>query len=95
MPWMRGSHVRPITASAIAFICICVFMQMLGTTMTLWDLDLELDQANAPLLEGLSLPAIFSDVPPYSATALLADSTRTLRHILRDHTLFRPPNFLA
>jgi hypothetical protein len=91
MLWLRGSHVRPITTSTFAFICLCVFMQMLGTTMTLWDLDVEMDQANAPLLEGLSLPATFADVPRSSATSLLAHSTETLRHVLRDYILFRPP----
>ncbi len=89
---MRNSFHRSTMAHAVLVICLCVFMQMLGTTMTLWDLELELDPLNASLLDGLSLPAFSSDVRPSHAVALLEQSRTSSPYFLHAHSLFRPPN---
>ncbi len=73
-------------------LCLCVVMQMLGTTMTLWDFELQLDPPHAPLLEGLSLPTVLPDTTPSLIAAAVTLSSETLPHLLSAHSLLRPPN---
>lgn len=91
----RSSVASPLTACAILVFCVCVFMQMLGTTMTLWDLDYDLDPVHAALLEGLSLPASFFGVPPPVLVESVSDSSPPWQHIVAEQLLFRPPNVLT
>ena len=88
---MRGSFGRVVMAAVFGFICLCVLMQMLGTTMTLWDFDFQLDPVNAPMLEGFSLPAGASDLWPLVEIASLSYSVATTQAILQDRMFFRPP----
>lgn len=88
---MRGSFHSYFRIAALAFICLCVVMQMLGTTMTLWDLEFSLDPVNASLLEGFSLPVDFTELPPLAMVASLFYTARELRALLQDRTFFRPP----
>ena len=89
----RGSRGRWWTVATFGFICLCVVMQMLGTTMTLWDLEFQLDPVNAPLLEGFSLPADVLDPLPPGAFAFLSYSAQDTQAILQDRMFFRPPIF--
>jgi hypothetical protein len=79
----------------IGLVCIGVLMQMLGTTMTMWDLSYQLDPDNAPLLDGFSLPATFVDIGHHFALRWKIDTVKALHPVLRDQALFRPPNHLA
>ncbi|HEU4684649.1 MAG TPA: hypothetical protein VFS39_09145 [Nitrospira sp.] len=82
------SRMRMVT---LLFLCLCVLMQMLGTTMTLWDFQLQLEPVNGLLLEGLSLPAGVSDVTSLVVTTVLdEDSPHVPRH-LHDTRLLHPP----
>ncbi len=78
----------------IVILCFCIVMQMLGTTMTLWDFELQLDPDNAPLLEGFSLPALFAYAALSVIIAVLAISSESLRYCFWPHGLLRPPNSL-
>ena len=89
---VRGSVDHPGAACALMLLCFCVFMQMLGAPMTLWDFDLELDAANTPFLEGYSLPTVVSHAQPSRTVAFVDDASETLRYFLHAHSLFRPPN---
>jgi hypothetical protein len=82
-----------MTACAVLVICICILMQMLGTTMTLWNPEFDLDPVNAVLLEGFSLPASCLGIPPPEVNDFFSDLTLQRRYALPGHTLFRPPNF--
>jgi hypothetical protein len=95
MRLMRISTDRSTTAYSVLFLCLCVFMQLLGATMTLWDLDIDLDPVNAPLLEGFSLPTSFPNIKPAGPAAFFYYSIETARYLLRTHHLFRPPNSLS
>ncbi len=79
----------------IGLICVCVVMQMLGTTMTLWDLTYQLDPVNATLLEGYSLPASLISFQPDTIVWSTADASHRLHPILREQSLLRPPNRLV
>lgn len=93
MPMIRGFTHRPLAVCAVLFICLCVFMQMLGASMTLWNPDQEIDSINAPVLEGFSLPTATSNIPPSFAIRLWQNSSPFLRSFLRQQVLFHPPNF--
>lgn len=82
-------------AWTVLVLCICVLMQMLGTTMTLWNFELQLDPVNAPLLEGLSLPTALVNATSSLIIAILAISSERLRYLLRSQGLLRPPNSVA
>ena len=90
----RSSVDRPLTACAVLVVCICILMQMLGTTMTLWDLAIDLDSVNAALLEGFSLPASSLGVPPPAVIDFLGDLAMQWRPSVSGQTLLRPPNLL-
>ena len=90
----RGSFDRFTTVCALFLLSFCVFMQMLGVPMTLWDFDLELDPVNAPFLEGYSLPTVVSNNEPSHTVALIEYASESLRYCLHAHSLFRPPNSL-
>jgi hypothetical protein len=92
---VRGSVDHPRAVCALILLCFCVFMQMLGVPMTLWDFGLELDPLNAPFLEGYSLPTVVSHVQPSRTVAFIDDASETLRYFLHAHSLFRPPNSLS
>ena len=91
----RYSTSRAGTVWTVLILCLCILMQMLGTTMTLWDLEFQLDPVNAPLLEGYSLPTVLADASLLLNIAVLAISSETLQKLLRSHGLFRPPNSLV
>ncbi|BCA53208.1 hypothetical protein W02_03480 [Nitrospira sp. KM1] len=66
-------------------------MQMFGTTMTLWDLQLQFDPIDAQALEEFSVPAtisIDSPIPVVTSDTILA---MTYRPGLHELNLFRPP----
>lgn len=93
MPMLAGFTHRPLIACAVLFICLCVFMQMLGTSMTLWNPDQEIDSVNAQVLEGFSLPTAIMNVPLSLATRIIQNLSPFLRSLLREQVLFHPPNF--
>lgn len=79
----------------IGFVCIGIFMQMLGTTMTLWDLSYQLDPDKAPLLEGFSLPAQSVGIQNHAVVRWRMEAVCALHPVLAQQSLFRPPNLLA
>jgi hypothetical protein len=86
---------RPLLVCAIGVICLCIVMYVLGTTMSLWDLSIQLNPINAPLLEGFSLPAASVSILPVTVAWSMADFLSRLHPILREQVPFRPPNRLA
>ena len=82
-------------AWTVVILCFCVLMQMLGSTMTLWNFELQLDPVNAPLLEGLSLPTELANAASSIVIAILAISSERLQYLLPSHGLLRPPNSVA
>jgi hypothetical protein len=80
---------------AIMVLSLCLGMQVLGTTMTLWDLAFVPDNARDALSEGFSLPqplfvvALIARLPRYRVTIGMASDP--LRETLLSDSLFRPP----
>jgi hypothetical protein len=91
----RSANVHILILWGIVFICFCVMMYALGSPMTLWSLELQLDPVNAPLLEGFSLPSHVVDLQPTMSGSVLSEPVPDLRHLLDEHVLLRPPNSLA
>lgn len=87
----RGWTHHSMTFGAVCFICLCVFMQMLGTTMTFWNLNLPLDSVDTPTLEGFSLPTTSSSLQPSGEIRPYQNSSPSLRPFLREQALFHPP----
>lgn len=83
---------RPTTVGAVCFISLCVLMQMLGTTMTFWNLDLPLDSIDTQTWEGFSLPTSPSGLGPSPANKPYQYPAQSFRLFLREQTLFHPPN---
>lgn len=88
----RGLSHRPMTFGAVCFICLCIFMQMLGTTMSFWNLNLALDTADTPTWEGFSLPTTPSGLQPSPAIAPYQNPSQSFRPFLHEQALFHPPN---
>jgi hypothetical protein len=94
MPDVRGVTRHPLIVLAIGVVCLCVVMQMLGTTMTMWDFQYPLDPVNAPLLEGFSLPTAFVGFQPVTVVWSTVVTAPALHPVLCEQTLFRHPNCL-
>ncbi len=92
---MAAGITRSMLVLIVGLVCLGVVMQMLGTTMTLWDFTYQLDPINAPLLEGFSLPASAISVQSAAVSWRAADHIGTLHPVLREQVLFRPPNPLT
>ncbi len=90
----RGPFDRFTTVCALFLLSFCVFMQMLGAPMTLWDFDLEFDPVHAPFLEAYSLPTVVSNAEPTRTVAFIECASDSLRYCHHAHSLFRPPNSL-
>ena len=78
MPLLPSSNVQPMILYGMGVICLCVLMYALGTTMTLWNLEFQLDPVNGPLLEGFSIPATVSNPQPSPPTPLFAESSNRM-----------------
>jgi hypothetical protein len=84
-------RVSRILCYGIGLVCLCVVMYMLGSTMTLWTMEFALDQTDSPLLEGFSLPTIFSGVIPAVPVRLGRESSAVPLRQLSGNALLRPP----
>ena len=89
---MRVLSFRSMTVWTMVVLCLCVFMQMLGTSMTLWNFALDSDQATAPLYGGYSLPTYLFDLERFVGTEFRGPSGGTPWRFLHICSLFRPPN---
>lgn len=83
---------RPWSILAIMILSFCIGMQVLGTTLTLWDVEFVPDNAREALSEGFSLPQnlfLITHTPRYRLE--VAISSDPLKEALLPHSLFRPP----
>lgn len=87
----RGSNVHSVILYGIGVVCLCVVMYMLGSTMTLWTMEFELDPMDGPPLEGFSLPTTFPDPRPAMPAASTRDNPAHPKMRLNEQGLFRPP----
>jgi hypothetical protein len=87
----RLSGFRRIMCYGIGLVCLCLVMYVLGNTMTLWTMEFPLDQTDSPLLEGLSLPTILSDLIPRPSVTPAGENSLTALKQLSEHGLLRPP----
>lgn len=92
MPLTRGSQRRLLTVVAFGFVCLCVLMQVLGTTLTLWACEFEPDLSNSLLFEGFSLPVSHLELYPPAIIGLAEERLPKVRQTGNDRTLLRPPN---
>ena len=92
MPLTRGSQRRLLTVVAFGFLCLCILMQVLGTTLTLWACEFESDPSNSLLFEGFSLPVSHLELYPPSIIGLAVERLPKGRQAGNDRTLLRPPN---
>lgn len=92
MPQTRGSQRRLLTVLTFAFLCLCVLMQVLGTTLTLWACEFESDHPSNLLFEGFSLPVSYLELHPPDITGLATERLPEFRQSGDGHTLLRPPN---
>lgn len=77
----------------ITVLCVCVLIQMLGVSATLFNSGALPDPFGASVSEGFSLPVSVPLVYT-TLTALLPEPTRPDAHVpLLPHSLFHPPVF--
>jgi len=88
----HGARLSRLILYGIGFICLCVVMYMLGSTMTLWTMQFALDQTDNPQLEGFSLPTLVVDVTPSMPATPFRETSLGVRRVLNEHNLLRPPN---
>jgi len=93
---LQGSSERAKAVYAVLFLCLCIVMQVLGSTMTLWTLDLAFDMSSTPTtLEGYSLPTFYSGTEPSATLGPSTVLTERMQCVLSPPRLFRPPNPFA
>jgi hypothetical protein len=69
-------------------------MQVLGTTLTLWDVEFVPDNAREALSKGFSLPqTLFLITHTTQYRVKVGISSDPLKEALLPHSLFRPPTF--
>lgn len=88
----RRRCVRGLLRYGIGFICLCVVMFMLGSTMTLWTLQFALDHTDNPMLEGFSVPTALSNVAPAMPVVPSREAPPLPKREVNEHGLLRPPN---
>jgi hypothetical protein len=76
----------------VTILCVGVLLQMLGTPITLWNLDGLDDDFVSVLLMGIAVHSTTHHPPlrSYLITPLPSAAAYAFRH---EHTLFRPPLF--
>lgn len=92
MPLTHGSQRRLLTVVIFGFLCLCVLMQVLGTTLTLWACEFESDLSKSLLFEGFSLPVSYLDLHPPVNIGLAVERHPKFCQTGDDRTLLRPPN---
>jgi hypothetical protein len=85
-------RVSRLVCLSIGLLCLCLVMYMLGSTMTLWTMEFSLDKPDNPLLEGLSLPTIVSEMTPAMPVASALEPSPRPTGKVDEHSLLRPPN---
>ena len=91
----RAKGVSLVLCYGIGLICLCVVMYMLGSPMTLWNLQFAFDETDNPVLEGFSLPTIVGDFVPAMLVASSRERSTDAKGALNEHSLLRPPNLSA
>ena len=91
----REHRLSHLILYGIGVVCLCVAMNVLGSTMTLWTLQFALEQTDNLVLEGFSLPATMSDVVPAMPVAPSREASSELKKDVNEHSLLRPPNTTA
>lgn len=88
----RGHCLPRLILYGIGVVCLCVAMNVLGSTMTLWTLQFASEQTDNLILEGFSLPATISDGAPAMPVAPSGETSSGLKKDVNEHNLLRPPN---
>lgn len=76
---------------AVIFLCICVFMQMLGVPVTLLSPELSPDTLGASVLEGFSVPPTVPQLTPSSETVPVTDDSPSVHVPILASVMFHPP----
>ena len=89
VPTSHASHLSLF--ALIGMVCFTIIMQMLGVSISLWELDAASDLVESALLEGFSIPASMEklSVTPQKSPSF---ASAPLDHgILLAGSLFHPP----
>jgi hypothetical protein len=73
-------------------LCLAVIMQMLGTPVSLWQPDFDLDPVYVSLMEGFSLLPHEMTWPPLAVAYRAPDVFPERRPVMSDDSPFRPPS---
>lgn len=88
------ANYRPWSLLAITILSFCLGMQVLGTTLTLWDVEFVPDNGWEALSEDFSLPeSLFLIAHTPRLHMKVAISSAPPKEALLSHSLFRPPTF--
>ena len=80
-----------INASFVGLLCLGVFLQMLGSPLSFWDLNGSDDEFVSSLLVGLAVPSAQPHAMPLHSYLLHRDGSAPAYCLLYENVLFHPP----
>lgn len=91
LPHTQSHSYFPLVIFIIAVMCVCVVMQMLGVSTTMWSPSATPDTLSAALFEGLAIPPAI----PRAICSVLVVPLETIQQSLHTplltRSLFHPP----
>jgi hypothetical protein len=75
----------------LAFLCVCVGMQVLGVPMTLWDPQFDLESSAASSLQDVSIPETILIITGLLQYTAVPESSCVVQFVALSHSLFHPP----
>lgn len=78
---------------AVLFLCICLFLQVLGVPASLLNPSVSNDPVGASVLEGFSVPSMLVQLNIWPEKAYRRDSLLSLHVLERASDIFHPPVF--
>ena len=85
------SHAPSLRTFTIVVLCLCVAMQMLGVSATMWSPSAMPDTLGAALFEGLAIPSAVPLVMGSVLVVPLETIQQSLHTPFLIHSLFHPP----
>jgi len=79
----------------ISLICFCVFMQLLGVPISLWDFNFEEDLLEISVSEGLTLVSTQLYFKPFLFCLQAGCPSQIAQDVLLAHSMFHPPCLLS
>jgi hypothetical protein len=86
-----ASGYHPPVFLLIGLLCLCITMQILGTTISFWDLQGSTDLVRSSLFEGFSAPSDKWTFSVYSQKYFHFTPAPVTNEILLVTSLFHPP----